>query len=131
MKVRLIISIVWVAGTLVLFGSFLYAAHDYERKMAAAVTGKEGVQPSLDRVNILEARKLLAKTRKEADPIIDEILLEKNRYSSAMRGAASRRQMIQRATILWILSALVPVCFLWSPHLLAYSKRLQPGSTNQ
>ena len=102
-----------------------YAANDYDRHMLAAVTGDPGGAPTLDRARALEVQKLKAKTIEEVDALKGEIGQEIVRYGNAMSGSVSRRKMIQRAWILWSVSAFVPLVFLWWSDLAVFWKTAQ------
>lgn len=128
MKPRLCVSLIWVTGTFLVLSGLFYAANDYEQHMLAAITGKPGLVPTLDRARALEAQRLQAETIEEVHALNGEIGQEIVRHGNVMSASASRRHLIQRAWILWGISASVPLAFLWWPNLVALWRRLQPRS---
>jgi hypothetical protein len=128
MKAKLFISVAWVVGTFLLLSWMLYAANDYDRSMLEAVTGQPGVQPTLGHVKALETQKREAKTLEEASAIQGMIWEEFVRYLKMRNAAFSQRRMIDRAWILWGVSAFVPLLFIWSSPLSGLWRRIQPGS---
>lgn len=116
MKTKLFISFGWVVSVLIVFSWMLYAANDYDSSMLAAVTGQRGVQPSYDRFMALEAQRLNAKTLEEVSHIMDMIGEEAVRMGNVTNASVSRRQMNERAWILFGLSTSVPLAFLWWPR---------------
>ncbi len=124
MKQRLIITPIWVLGTFLLLSWFLYAANDYQRSMLAAITGQPGVQPTMERAKALETQKLKAKTMDEVSAISAKIGQELVRYGNAMSAQVSRDRMIQRAWVLWGVSAFAPLLFLWWSQLASFWTRL-------
>ncbi len=125
MKAKLFISVAWVLGTFLLLSWTFYAANDYDRSMLAAVTGEPGVQPTLDRAKALEAQKRDAKTSEEASALDRKIGEEIVRYGNARSAAVSQRRMIERAWILWGVSAFVPLLFIWSSQIAPLWRRTQ------
>jgi hypothetical protein len=116
-KAKLFISAVWLIGTFLLLSEILYAANDYDRGVLAAITDQRGEQPTLEHVKALEKQIQAANTFEEAINIQDTIWKELGRYFNAQNEVFLQRRMIERVWLLWIVSALVPLLFIWWPHL--------------
>jgi hypothetical protein len=125
MKTRIVISLLWLAGSFLFLSSILYAANEYESRMMGVVAGQPGTRPTLDKANALETKLKDAKTINEVAAIQEKEGMELMRYYNAMSASLVFQQIIHRAWAFWIVSAFVPLLFLWSPTLMTW-RRVQP-----
>lgn len=125
MKPKIVITLLWLAGTFVLLSRLLYAANEYESRMMGAVAGQPGSRPTLDHAKVLEAKLRDAKTIDEASAIYKEIGMEEMRYGNAMGASAVFEEIIHRAWAFWVVSAVLPLLLLWWPACAASWRRMQ------
>lgn len=125
MKLRIILSLVWITGSFLLLSWVLYAVNDYQSQMLEAVTGQPGTPPTLERAKALETNLREAKNMDEARAIMDQIGEDVVKYLRVGSASIALDAIVHRVWILWGVSATIPLLFLWGHLASKHWRRFQ------
>lgn len=128
MKSRIALSLFWLIVSFLLLSRVLYAVNDYQSRMLGAVTGQPGTPPTLERAKDLQIKLREAKNMDEARAIMDQIGGDMAKYLSVGSASIAFDAIVQRVWILWGVSAVMPLAFLWWPVASARRTPLQTAT---
>ena len=115
-KAKCLKSLAWLATIFLLLTWVLCSANEYEAAMLGALTGTDGVAPTLERAKQLKSEMEKSDDVETRFALMSQMNDEMVRYGRVRNAGIMKDHLVWRASILGSIAALVPLLFVWLPR---------------